>query len=290
MAAYLSTLVELAGTRQPVLQFNRVDFRLPWLRARFPEAVLIHLYRDPREEWLSAVQDLPREQWDDPHAADAYESLLWACSLAPELPCLLGPTVTHPYQRHYLLWRLSYLMGRRCADLSVSFERELQDRPRHTVSQLLDLVRPGSSRRVDEIAALVKRRRATRADRYRSAEWFASVERACDEQLRSLGLDQRFALSPLSDIRAGAADVWERYTTTARDEAGRLLVRMVAALRGPAIDLSRTLRDVGWNASNVVVENERLVLENTRLRQASPGRHPASGYSTPPGPGSPPGP
>jgi len=44
-----------------VLQFNDVDLRLPWLRARFPEADILHVYRHPRDQWCST---LPRGEFD----------------------------------------------------------------------------------------------------------------------------------------------------------------------------------------------------------------------------------
>ena len=37
------------------MKFNRVAFRLPWLRARFPEAKIIHIFRDKESQWKSMV-------------------------------------------------------------------------------------------------------------------------------------------------------------------------------------------------------------------------------------------
>src|SRR6267142_3164981 len=55
---YIEILIERAPERA-VLQFNRVDFRLAWLRAHFPSAKIIHLYRHPREQWLSIFRGGP---------------------------------------------------------------------------------------------------------------------------------------------------------------------------------------------------------------------------------------
>ena len=49
---YIDQLIRRAAGR-PVLQFNRVDLRLPWLRAHFSDATIVHLYRHPREQWMS---------------------------------------------------------------------------------------------------------------------------------------------------------------------------------------------------------------------------------------------
>ena len=56
LGAYLRLLIQAAPAR-PVLQFNRVDFRLAWLRHQFPQAHLLHLFRHPRDQWLSALRD-----------------------------------------------------------------------------------------------------------------------------------------------------------------------------------------------------------------------------------------
>lgn len=55
--AYISYLIETASTRSPkvLLKFNRMTFRLPWLRARFPEAKIVHIHRDKQSQWKSIV-------------------------------------------------------------------------------------------------------------------------------------------------------------------------------------------------------------------------------------------
>src|SRR5262249_14305528 len=55
LLAFVRLLCERAAGR-PVLQFNRVDFRLAWLRHHFPAARIVHLYRHPRDQWCSHIQ------------------------------------------------------------------------------------------------------------------------------------------------------------------------------------------------------------------------------------------
>jgi hypothetical protein len=43
-----------------VLQFNRIDFRLPWFRHHFPAATILHLARHPRDQWCSCLLDPAR--------------------------------------------------------------------------------------------------------------------------------------------------------------------------------------------------------------------------------------
>ena len=59
MERYIEILVEAAKGR-PVLQFNRADLRLPWLKARFPGARILHIFRHPRDQWCSSLMDIRR--------------------------------------------------------------------------------------------------------------------------------------------------------------------------------------------------------------------------------------
>ena len=100
LEAYITALIAAApGTA--VLQFNRVDFRLPWLRRRFPEARIIHLHRPPRDQWISTLVnpssvplDVTVEQFI---AHDHYYLLMWAADLAYHFPFLDPRHVSHPY-------------------------------------------------------------------------------------------------------------------------------------------------------------------------------------------------
>ena len=66
LEAYLRVLIDRAHPRRPVLQFNRVDLRLPWLVRRFPEATIVHLFRDARSTWVSSRRHLTAAAWNDP--------------------------------------------------------------------------------------------------------------------------------------------------------------------------------------------------------------------------------
>src|SRR5262249_51397356 len=54
LRSYVDTLIDRAPGR-PVLQFNRIDFRLPWFRRHYPRAKLVHIYRHPRDQWCSSL-------------------------------------------------------------------------------------------------------------------------------------------------------------------------------------------------------------------------------------------
>ena len=50
---YVDTLIDQPSA--PALQFNRIDFRLPWFRRHYPNATYIHIYRHPRDQWCSTL-------------------------------------------------------------------------------------------------------------------------------------------------------------------------------------------------------------------------------------------
>ena len=199
MARYLSTLIARAPAR-PVLQFNRVDFRLRWLRARFPEARILHLYRCPRDQWVSTLrgdsEPGPTARLADFGPHDRFYLLPWLADLRAVFPCLDLPGDWHPYAAHYLLWRLSWLYGRQGADASIAYEALVDDLP----GSFAALTEPLALGPVDTapLAALVKGDRAPRWPRYADAAWFEAIESECEAVLAP-------ALLPATGRPAGVA-------------------------------------------------------------------------------------
>ena len=115
MKRYVDTLIERADGR-PVLQFNRIDFRLPWFRRQYLNATCIHIFRHPRDQWCSTLQgDLNRFTKDtamaDFPACDHFYLGTWAEDLKYHFPFLDEKSNRHPYQVFYYIWKLSYLFG-----------------------------------------------------------------------------------------------------------------------------------------------------------------------------------
>ncbi|NVJ96510.1 MAG: hypothetical protein HWE25_00060 [Alphaproteobacteria bacterium] len=122
---YIKTLIEVAGSR-PVLQFNRVDFRLPFLRKNFPGASIIHLERASRDVWRSNLKGAANDPAWDLLSFDNishFYLLPWYRDLVVSYPWMLQDgRKTHPYFIHHLIWRLSGLFAREWADGTVSYE------------------------------------------------------------------------------------------------------------------------------------------------------------------------
>jgi hypothetical protein len=181
---YVELLIERAPGR-PVLQFNRIDFRLPWFRRQFPAARILHLYRHPRDQWCSALFDSKRFSPDGhvrdfaPH--DGFYLLAWARDLKYQFPFLDERAVSHPYQLFYYLWKLSYLFGRKHAHHSVAFEHLVADPD----AQLPPLFAAAGIERydVDRLKALIVRPAVGKWKEYAGDNWFRNHETACEKVL-----------------------------------------------------------------------------------------------------------
>jgi hypothetical protein len=186
MRRYVELLIERAPGR-PVLQFNQIDFRLPWFRRNFPNAALVHLYRHPRDQWCSSLVHPTRFPKEAPLADfvkfDEFYLLAWAQDLKPHFPFLDERVLTHPYELFYFLWKLSYLFGVQYADYSLAFEELVQD-PRRALERLLRELgvetRPGDLTRITD---LVDPPPAARWRAYADDEWFREHERRCEAVL-----------------------------------------------------------------------------------------------------------
>lgn len=205
---YIAFLLS-GAERTPVLQFNRMDFRLPWLRRNFPGARVIHLFRDPREQWISLARNLSPETWEDPFENTSYDLLVWSASLLGEMPFLANRKVSSSYHRHYLLWRLSRIMGERCSEVSLGFEDLVGFREKDLEGFFQDLGLEGI-----DAASLRELVRPPGKERWKGLvgeDWFEQKEQECEECLTTLGLSQWFGLRPLSRIRGEHQGEWERY-------------------------------------------------------------------------------
>ncbi len=185
MKSYINALVE-AAPKRPVLQFNRTDFRLPWLRNNYPNAKFIHLYRHPRDQWCSFLTD-PKamsSQKVDKTYKDAFYLDVWCDDLAKYFPLLDRRNTPHPYRRFYYLWKLSFLYGKAFSDISISFE-ELVQSPKEVLNKLFTTI-GSETTKVDVLSHLIQAPKKARWKDYASENWFAEHESICETNLSQL--------------------------------------------------------------------------------------------------------
>jgi Sulfotransferase family len=181
---YVEVLIERAPAR-PVLQFNRIDFRLGWFRRNFPNARIVHLYRHPRDQWCSTLMDVkcfpPDGRVADFAPHDKFYLLSWANDLQYHFPFLRPGAADHPYQLFYYIWKLSYLFGRRYADHSLAFEHLLAD-PAGQLEELLTAlgVRGGD---LEDLEKLFSAPALGKWKEYADDDWFRGHETVCETTL-----------------------------------------------------------------------------------------------------------
>lgn len=184
LLAYIRILVA-HGSRRPLLKFNRIDFRLPWIRRHFPQAEVVHLFRHPRDQWCSTLLDPGSFGTDgrvadfEPH--DKFYLLRWARDLKYHFPFLAVDAHSHPYALSYFIWRLSYLVGVRLADYSLSFE-SLVTPPFTRLEQLADQLGIDLGSRELWQAKIIPPR-IGRWREYADEGWFRRIEEHCESVL-----------------------------------------------------------------------------------------------------------
>ena len=203
---YLSLLIESAQDR-PVLQFNRCDFRLHWLTTYFPSCQIVHLHRNPRDQWLSTfLKGSPvgkSASMSDFLPHDEFYLTQWIRDLRKSFPVLREVGQWHPYGVSYLLSRLSNIYGRNFSNVTISYE-DLISQPAqtlHAVEAATGCVGLAQS----EIISALDGKSVQRWKNYASDDWFAQLECSVDgilERILDCANDQFYA-TPLPARNGG---------------------------------------------------------------------------------------
>jgi hypothetical protein len=208
LEAYLDFLIDRTRSSRAVLQFNRVDLRLPWVRATYPKAKIVHIFRDPRNAWVSSRRHLPAEEWDNPYHPNAYDLFQWIVALRRDFPFLANPK--NAYEAHYYLSRLSRIMGERLADCSIDFDKEIKTGSDTALGLLVEngCLQPENVARARTLIESIEEKPWSY---FRSDAWFADIESRCDAVLNESGLVEGLGRLSLEQIRARHQAAWEDF-------------------------------------------------------------------------------
>ena len=181
MQQYIEMMIERAPGR-PVLQFNEVDFRLGWLRAWFPGVPIIHIFRHPRDQWCSTLQEAAKSaaqcRLRDFQAYDGFYLLRWARDLRHTFPFLSLDGEAFAYELYYQVWKLSYLFGQHYAELSLRLEDLIAD-PRSNIRKILETAGMPEVD-VEPLVPLVSPVRTGKWRECADADWFSEIETRVD--------------------------------------------------------------------------------------------------------------
>lgn len=210
MKQYVDELIG-AASGCAVLQFNRIDFRLPWFRRLFPDTRLLHVYRHPRDQWCSSLvrpsevpRDLTVEEFEH---YDHFYLLSWARDLSYQFPFLEPSRVGHPYDLFYLIWKLSYLFGRIYAHASFCFEEMLVS-PDRELTRLMHAADVGSFD-LGLLKGLLTGQTPGKWRVYADDDWYRAREERCETALAEFfaepvepWLQQPIGARPMSGMSA----------------------------------------------------------------------------------------
>lgn len=125
---YLTYLIGTAFGRSShvMLKENRLTFRLGWLRARFPQAKIVHIYRRKEDQWKSVLRRV--QAWhnredvgQDDATFNGFSIHTWCEDLKKTFPELEASNSRTGYERFTKLWDLSFAENRRYADVSIDY-------------------------------------------------------------------------------------------------------------------------------------------------------------------------
>lgn len=204
---YFDRLILRAAPDRAVLQCNRIDFRLPWLRRQFPGAAFVHLYRHPRDQWCSTLmnpQAVPRDVTlarFEPY--DHFYLARWGVDLRRHFPFLPVAGNTPPYLLFYFIWRLSHMYGVAYADVSLAYE-DLVAAPEPQIRRLIETLAIDAE--AADLARLVGTAPVGQWRNFADDAWFRPHEEAAELVLEEFfrGQERRLPAPPVRQTTSPA--------------------------------------------------------------------------------------
>ncbi|MDY6937933.1 MAG: sulfotransferase [Cyanobacteriota bacterium] len=190
---YIHFLLSTYPQKLKVLQFNRIDFRLPWFKINFPQTFIVNLRRNPRDIYASFVGMFLRKTSEKPQVnlEEGVETMIDYVGLNEELDALSTvfalQSITdrlNSYQKVYLLNQLSNRWADSFADLVVEYESLIED-PMAAIDEILSYL-PTWELSFDREFIEAKKNRINVWQEYHADSWFKNNEIVCNELIEQL--------------------------------------------------------------------------------------------------------
>lgn len=220
LEVYIKKLIELSASDTPVLQFNRCDFRLPWLKAKFPEAIVIHIERNPLQLYYSQRKHIDLIHRDDANYWDAYELMPWCYALQKQFPFLLSTENKHAFYPFYFIYQLSRQLAKNQSDVTINLDNQVFQSDEF-IGQLTQVVAL-SAAQIDQIKSMTHVPELPVFDEKLSDEW-SRIMTAVDLKLTAAGLLDELGTIPLKTIKTKHPSFWRSYEGESASTADLLL-------------------------------------------------------------------
>ncbi len=183
---YIHYLSQPKDNRQIAIKFNRIDFRLPWIAKKFPNANIINIKRNTRDSWKSSRAHLSKEYERDMFQFNAYGLVQLAISLDEYFPFIID-TSTSSYHLHYFISKLSDKFASHYAHTIIEFEKDIIE----NFDNFIEKIASATGLNKSEISDYEKIKITPELKKYSSEEiqWLKNVEKECDNVLSQLNIN-----------------------------------------------------------------------------------------------------
>ena len=208
LESYIRHLIDLSEPEVPVLQFNRVDLRLPWLKRKFPAAKIIHIERNPIQLYYSQRKHIGSDHLHDASYWDAYELVPWTFAIKENFSCLFLPDSNHAFFPFYVIYQLSRKMAVLHSDVSINLDTHVfqSDEFIQHVSNVISL----SNEQKHEIKTMTHVPHIPVFDEVLTDD-LAKIMTEVEMLLMQSGLMEAFGELSLKEIKAQNEEFWQNF-------------------------------------------------------------------------------
>ena len=181
------------GDTIKVFQFNRIDYRLSWLRYNFPQALIINLRRNPRDVYTSYLKHANKELLLDKsieiigaptsNADIDLGNSFYTDEYIFALGKILSPQICvqelHPYEKIYLLSRLSNIWADHFSHISIDYENLVHD-PEGALRNIMPHIKGYSNFALKSSLIPPNRSSVDSWKDIESSSWFQKYESNCE--------------------------------------------------------------------------------------------------------------